>query len=292
MGFTYEEVAERNLIPADVLETVPETCPVCGSDIEFTFSLKQIYCKNNKCALKVAARLESMAKAMKADGWGESACLKVCQAYKLITPYQIFAIGERGLPCPDIPAFDKKLASICDPEKRKVRLWEVVRYAGIPSIETIAFKIFDGFDSMEQAYEQIEKYQAPFIAERIGTSNGVMAIHIYEALMEHKEELMYGEQKFDVYVPTGEQVIMAITGKAYGYSSKGEYVKTINDKFKGKVNVVLMNSVSARVNVLIADGDTSSNKFKTACKLKEKGTDILITDSASYIKMLEEKYNM
>lgn len=66
---TREQIIENELMDMDVLSYIPTECPVCGSDIAFTDSLKQIYCVNKQCALKVAARLENMAKAMKADGW-------------------------------------------------------------------------------------------------------------------------------------------------------------------------------------------------------------------------------
>lgn len=293
MGVTREEVIANSLMDDEVLEYIPDICPICGSDIEFTDSLKQVYCTNKRCSLKVAARLESMAKAMKADGWGESACLKVCQKFNMISPYQIFVVGEQGLECDEIPAFSKKIASICDPSKRTVRLWEVVRLAGIPSIETIAFKLFDGFTTLSEAYEKIEKYQVPFVAERLGlkdSSSSVMAVKIYNTLMEYKEELLFGETKFDIYIPTGENLLIAITGGVDGYHNKAEFVQEINNRYNGKVNAVLMNSVTTKINVLIADNDTSSNKYRTACRLKDKGSDITITTSQGLMRMLDEKY--
>lgn len=293
MGITRQEVYENELISDELLDIIPEICPVCGSEIEFTDSLKQIYCTNKRCSLKIAARLESMAKAMKADGWGESTCLEVVQYFNLKSPYQIFVVGEQGLNCPYVSAFSKKIASICDPKKRKVKLWEVVRLAGIPSIETIAYKIFDGYSSLSEAYEDIEAYEVPFIADKLGLRNaetGVMAVNIYNTLMEYKGELLFGEQKFDVYTPTGIPMTIAITGSVEGYHNKGEFIQYINSRYAGKINAMLMNSVTSQVNVLIADNDTSSNKYRTACRLKEKGAEIIITDSHGLIRILDEQF--
>jgi NAD-dependent DNA ligase len=294
MGVTRADVEAYDLIPADILEYIPEKCPVCGAEVEFTDTLKQIYCTNSRCPSKVAARLESMAKSMKVDGWGESTCLKVCQAFGLVSPYSIFAVGEQGLRCPDVADFDKKMAAISDMSKRKVRLWEVVKLAGIPSIETTAFKIFDGFSSITEAFECIEKYQVPFIADRLGIKNAdssVMAVNVYNTLIEYKEELLFGETQFDVIIPTGETIVIAITGSVDGFRNKSDFVDFLNERYDGVFNIVQVNSVTSKVNILISDGDRASNKYKSACRLKDKGHDIIITDSSEIISILDNIEN-
>lgn len=296
MGVSRKDVIKYNLLDSRVVASIPEVCPVCGSEIEFTDSLKQIYCVNKECSLKVAARLEAMAKLMKADGWGSSTCLDVVQFYRLKTPYQIFSIGERvdelRLP-PNVSAFRKKLDNICDKNKRRVKLWELVRLAGIPSIETIAYKIFDGYSNLRDAYKDIELYEVPFIANKLGIKNmetGVMAVNIYNTLLEYKEELLYGENKFEIYSPEGDKLLIAITGGVEDFNNKGEFIEYINSRYIGKVNVVLMNSVNSKLDVLVADNDKTSNKYKTACRLKEKGSKIIITSSKELMSLLDEKY--
>ena len=113
MGISLQEVIDNSLISEDILNNIPHTC-TCGAPIEFTDSLRQIYCSNSKCFYKIAARLEAMAKTMKADGWGESTCIQVCQDFKLVSPYQVFLLEEyikRG-GTSTIPAFQKKLSLI------------------------------------------------------------------------------------------------------------------------------------------------------------------------------------
>ena len=274
MGVTLKEVMDNQLLSEDVLAIIPKTC-TCGSPIEFTDSLRQIYCSNPKCFYKVAARLEAMAKTMKADGWGESTCVTVCQEYQLKSPYQVFLLENavRDGYGSSVAAFEKKVESICDRNKRKVELWEVVRLAGIPSIETIAFKIFNGYDNLTEAFNDIEKGQVPFIAEKLGLKNiegSIMAVNVYNTLLQYKDELLFGETQFDVYKPTGVTLYLAITGGVNGFRNKSEFVDYIKARYNGKVNPMLMNSVTAQVDILIADGDTSSNKFKTATRLNTK----------------------
>ncbi|MEM4385434.1 MAG: hypothetical protein QXD03_02665 [Candidatus Anstonellales archaeon] len=104
---------------------------------------------------------------------------------------------------------------------------------------------------------------------------------------------------------------VAITGGVYGFKNKQEYINYLNSRYSGKLNVVFANSVTNDIDVLVADGDTSSNKFKTALKINEKyreqcikngvenigsyeqgslcrvGEKILITDSSNLINILD-----
>lgn len=290
---TVNEAIENGLLDDEMEEIIPKQCDECGAELYLTESLKQLYCSNRFCPTKVAARLESMAKMMKADGWGESACLAAVKYFGLKSPYQVFLL--EGRECNEIAAFSKKIDEICNPERRRIKLWEVVKYANIPSIDTVAFKIFDGYESIEAAFDDIEENGVAFIADKLGLRNaetGVMAVNIYNTLIEYKDELMFGEEVFDIYNPEGEKMYIAITGGVYGFSNKSEFINYINSRFAGKVNAMLMNSVTKEVDVLVADGDTSSNKFKKAMKLSENGGKIMITSSDGLIEYLENKYGM
>lgn len=290
MGIPYSEVYENGLMSQEILDHIIDQCE-CGEEVHFTESLTQIFCPNRFCTYKVAARLEAMAKAMQVDGFGESTCQELCRQFNLKSPYQVFLLKDKT--CPSVAAFEKKIAEITSPDKTKVKLWELVKLAGIPNIESIAYKIFDGYDSLEEAYAEIEKHQVPFIAEKLGLKNattGVMAANVYKNLIEYKSELLFGESKFTIYKPTGDTFYIAITGGVSGFPNKSEYVRYINTRYSGKINVMQMNAVTHQVNALVADGDTSSKKYKTACRLKEKGSDILITDSVGLLKWLDENY--
>lgn len=293
MAITVNEAIEHGLLEPEMEKIIPTHCEECGAELYLTESLKQLYCSNRFCSTKVAARLESMAKMMKADGWGESACLTAVKYFGLKSPYQVFLLEDKE--CPEIPAFGKKIAEICNPDKRRIKLWEVVKYANIPSIDTVAFKIFDGYDSIESAFDDIDENGVAFIADKLGLRNaetGVMAVNIYNTLLEYRDELLFGEEVFDIYNPTGEKMYIAITGGVYGFSNKSEFISYINSRYSGKINAMLMNSVTKEVDVLVADGDTSSNKFKKATKLSENGGKIMIMDSSSLIHYLDKKYGV
>lgn len=283
---TRSEVAANNLISPEVLNVIPYKCE-CGADIAFTDSLRQIYCTNPRCHYKVASRLEAMAKKLRGqngetcEGWGESTCITVCKEYGLKSPYQVFLLEDivKNGGTSSVAAFEKKVKSICNPVLRKAELWKVVEYAGIPNIDTIAFKIFGGYHTLSEAYEDIETWQVPFIANKLGLKNAdtsVMAVNVYNNLIQYKDELLFGEKQFEIYEPQGETLYMAITGGVSGFKNKASFVQFLNKRYNGKINVMLMNSVTSQVGILVADGDTGSNKFKNAKRLNEKHLDNLL----------------
>ncbi len=324
MGVTYKEVVDNKLLSDEVIECIPSRCE-CGAPIEFTDSLRQIYCSNARCIYKVASRLEAMAKKLKVDGFGESTCITLCKEFGIISPYQVYLLDKKvqdGAKS-SVSAFEKKINAICDKENRKVQLWEVVKLAGIPSIETTAYKIFEGYNSLTEAFDDIEKGQVPFIAERLGLRNAessIMAVNIYNTLLEYKDELLFGEKQFEIYQPVGDTISIAITGGVRGYRNKSEFIKFINNRYNGRVNAMLASSVTQSIDILVADGDTSSNKFKTALNVNKKhlekglangeftqedvgkykndldihpiGEKILITNSVGLIDKLDKKYKL
>lgn len=273
MGYTRQQVMENELIDQDVLDEIPEYCE-CGSPIMFTDTVRQIYCSNPRCYFKVATRLEKMAKLMNIDGFGESTCVELCKFYKLISPFQVMLLkGRNDLVRTGIAGIINKIDIMCDEENKKIKLWELVKYAGIPNIEQTAYKIFSGYNSMEEAYADIEKGQVAFVADKLGirrTESAVMASEIYKNLMEYKAELMFGEGVFNIQKEVGLKIEIAITGGVYGYRNKGEFINYINRRYEGEVNAMLATSVSSSVDVLVADGDTGSIKFRNANRINEK----------------------
>ena len=289
MAIALADVVENGLLDDDILQCIPHYCPSCGAEIEFSDSLRQISCPSRFCTDKIAARLEAMAKAMKVDGWGEATCRAVCEHFKLKSPYQVFLLGSKlwyG-----VATFNEKVNNFITSPKREAELWEVVKYGGIPSIETTAYKIFGGYSDMESAYADIEKYQVPFVADKLGLRNndgGVMAVRVYNTLMEYKDELLFAVTQFTVASKGGTPVNVAITGGVVGYVNKAEYIDKLNRQFAGKLNIMLMSSVTANVSFLVADHDTSSNKYMKALKLREKGNPIVITNSVELPGLLCE----
>ena len=313
MGIPISEVINNQLLSQSVIDCIPTHCEACGEEIKFTNSLRQIYCPNKYCSLKIAARLESMVRAMKVDGWDKDTCKIICSTFKLKSPFQVFLLEDKvkeGAICNEIDSFEEKIAAICDREKRKVQVWELVWYSGIPTIETTAYKIFKGYNSLSEAYNEIEKFQVPLIADKLGLRNsdtGVMAVNVYNILIEYKDELLFGETQFEILKSEGKTFYIAIDGVIQGFTNKSEYIEYINKRYQGKINAILMNSVTRSVHALVCDGNTSSNKYLTARKVLEKQRaeneersaageplidEIIITNSVELISILDKKFGI
>lgn len=288
MSISLEEVISNGLVSQEILKYIPLVCPTCGTEVVFSDSLKQISCPNRYCPDKVAARLEAMAKTMKVDGWGEATCQAVCKQFRLHSPYQVYLL--EGHHFDGVATFEKKVAGFLNAPKRSCELWEMVQFGGIPAIATTAYKIFGGYSSIDAAYADIEAYQAPWVAEKLGlksSESGVMAVNVYNTLLEYKGELQFAETQFNIVSKEGVPVHIAITGGVIGFTNKAEYVEHLNRRFAGKLNIMLMNSVTASVSFLVADHDTSSRKYQKALRMQEKGDSIIITDSEELPELLD-----
>lgn len=300
MGITYSEVVEEGLLSDEILDCIEEAeahiCE-CGEEVEFTDSLKQMYCPNPRCHLKIAARLYEMTEKLEVVGWGEESCLTVCRTFGLKSPYQAFLL--EGKECAGVSVFNQKVLELLNSPKRNAYLWEVVSYGSIPGVDTIAFKIFGDYESFEDAYKDIEEYQVPFIAEKLGYKNsdsGVMAVNIYNTLMQYKGELFFAETMFNIKKNEGVVLKIVITGGVAEFKNKSSFVEFLNSRYTGKLRVVRTNSLTNDVDVLISDsGESNSKKYKTAMKINEKRLEageepIVIATSEELIEALDSEY--
>ena len=280
MGILYSDVLNGGMVDSDVMEYIPRYCNEmeygCDSELEFTDTLNELYCPNPRCKLKIAARMEEMAKALNVKGFGIATCRKLCTTYSMQSPYQIMVLSRKDVVGGDIGA---KLKEIGTDSNRSKELWEYVALGRIPEISnTTAQKLFSLYSSIEDAYEEYEEYGTELVAKRlgIGSADGVQANKIYDTLMQYKDELTYFQKEFKLYKPDGEQITIAITGGVPGFKSKGEYVKHLNTKYAGKYHIVARGTVSKDVDVVVGDIGSRSRKMVSAKKLVEKGEDLVI----------------
>lgn len=271
MSYTREEVEINGLIRPEVLAEIPLTCD-CGHPIVFTNTVRQVYCSNPRCVYKVADRLEKMAKMMKVAGFGGSTCRQICKAFKLVSPFQIFIIKDNpSINSIGVAGISKKMEDICSNDVRSIKLWEMVKYAGIPNIGEIAYKLFNNYESIDKAFEDFERGQVALVADKLGIKGAdavVMAVKVYNTLMEYKDELRFGETQFNIIKDTGRSVQIAITGGVIGYKNKGEYVDFLNRRYNGILSI-RMSGMSSEVDILIADGSSESSKYRKAIRLNE-----------------------
>ncbi len=281
------DVAEENeFISPEVMAELPRKCE-CGHDLVLTDNLVQLYCPNPTCYLKVASRLEAMAKMMGADGWGESTCKIVCDQLNLKSPIDIYDPDIQYEYPEGVSAWDKKLDNIYKGLYKEWELYEVVQLLNLEGIATIANKLFRGYKSIEEAYEDFDTGKAILIAERLGIGKGdesVMAVNVYYTLMQARDELLKAEKLFKIKKACDKQLKIAITGGVNGFKSKSQFIEELNRIGDGKVSFFLNGTVTQDTNFLICDaGESGSTKFR---KAKDYG--IPIMDATSMVETVRD----
>ena len=201
MSIVLKDVIEHELLSKDTITILPNGgyC-TCGTELEFTDSLSQVYCPSKECYLKMAARVEHLAKSIGANGWDRETAIKVCKNFKLKSPYQLLIL--KGSHLDEVENFEELINDLYNKSDKELKLWELVKLMGVEKIEKIAYKLFYGYNSISEAYDDIKRYQVPFIADRLGLKNadtGVIAVNIYNTLLEYEDELLFGEKKIKVY---------------------------------------------------------------------------------------------
>lgn len=264
---TLEMAEENQFISEEVLNELPRKCK-CGHDLVLTDNLVQLYCPNPTCYLKVASRLEEMAKIIGADGWGESTCKEVCDQLNLMSPIDIFDDDVRYSYPDGVSAWDKKMENISVALNKEWELYEIVQLLRLDGIATTANKLFRGYSSISEAYADFERGKAILIAERLGIGKGdesVMAVNVYNTLMQSKDELLKAESIFKVKKACERQIKIAITGGVNGFKSKSQFVSELNNIGAGKISFFLNGTVTQDTNFLICDaGESGSTKYRKA----------------------------
>lgn len=285
---SYQDVIDNELIDDEILEYIPRHCE-CGGEIEFTESLKQIACNNPKCFYKVASRLESMCKSLKVDGFGESSCIKICRDLKMISPFQALLIGNRTVD--GVSSFKSKIDNLISELKKPMELWEMVALCNIPGIDSISYKLFGKYSSIEDAYKDFEKYQVPYIASLLGNSGGVMSANIYNMLMQYKAELQFAESECNIKKLNIPKISIAISETPSGFGTKASYVARLNEILNGKASILLSNTVTKEISYLVCSPTTNTGKVKKANSLISNGANIKIVDSQELIDILINKFS-
>lgn len=285
---SYQDVIDNELIDDEILEYIPRHCE-CGGEIEFTESLKQIACNNPRCYYKVASRLENMCKALKVDGFGESTCIKMCKDLGMLSPFQVFVIGNRTVD--GVASFKSKIDNLLNEMKKPIELWEMVSLCNIPSIDSISYKLFGKYNSIDDAYKDFEKFQVPYIASLLGNSGGVMSANIYNMLIQYKAELQFGESKFTIKKSNTPKISIAISETPSGFSTKASYVARLNEILNGKASILLSNTVNKEISYLVCSQTANTGKVKKANSLVSNGANIKIVDSQELINILLNKFS-
>jgi hypothetical protein len=166
--------------------------------------------------------------------------------------------------------------------KKSFTLWEYVRMANLPFIQSSALQIFGDYDDLEEAYRDIEAGGVEFIRQKLSISKGVSktkkadaddleiepqdvslrALKIYDSLMTFKDDLFQILPFLEV-IKTHEEgmiTLKAVCSEEVGspYRTKADFYATVNNLYKN-VHVEFLNSVTKSIDYLVWAGAEDSS---------------------------------
>lgn len=282
-------------LPERFIDALPDECPECGSPLEISPTLTGLKCSNPRCKSKLIMRIKAMCQDMGVLYFGESAISEFIDYYSVTNPLDIFELREGML------INDSMSQEMSDKIIRQIRnncnflLWEFVMVANLPYVRTSARKIFQGFESLEEAYDAIEYGGVEFIQSSLGIADAgevsVQAMKVYSSLMEYKEELFEGILNVNIKNMKGVKELNVVCSDQVGggFAKKADFYAYVNTEFADSLHVNFLPSVNKGIDYLVwagADGSPAryTNKVKSVERYNEKGANIPILTATQFIE--------
>ena len=285
-------------MPERFVETLPSICPECGGYLWINETLTELSCSDPRCKGKVVMRIKAICKDLNILYFGESAINKFVDYFDITNPLDIFEL-DYNIPLSDAigeAIADKVIAQVL--EHKKFYLWEFVQIANLPFIRTSARKIFQGYESLSEAYEDIEIEGVEFIQKKLGIADkdevSIQAVKIYNSLIEFKEDLLEGESNVEILTMDGKEELNVVCSDQVGgnFTKKAEFYNYIHSTFGGKIKVNFLSSATKSIDYLIwqgADGSEAryTNKVKKVEGYNAKGCNIPIMTANQFIEEMK-----
>lgn len=272
MSISMKELINSNMISSNSIKLIPNKCR-CGAELVFNDSLRVLKCSNKNCKYTMIAKISNINKKLNL-GLSDADIENIVDTVDIQTPYQILIIDDilnNGI---NIELHDKKsfLQSIEKVKRKEFELYKVVELCGIESIEKVAFKLFDGFNSMDDAFEQIDIGQLSFLNERLGIKNSdsaIISFCIYSDLTSIKDELLFAESIFNIK-KYADVLNIAFADNIIPFFNISDVLEHFNAKYKYHFNLVTV--VNDKCDILIRNSESSSTKIKAATAVNSKST--------------------
>lgn len=273
MSIYLNEALENEIVSSSLADIIPRHCK-CGKEIVFSDSFRKAKCKSDKCAYSIINRICTLNDKL-GIGLIEEDIDKLAIKLKLSTPYQILMLDEAYksniIKSSDIHNIDSVIQNIENVKKNKYFVKDIVNICGIETLMKVSSSIFGGFNTVEEAYNEIERGQVSFISERLGISNqdsSILSVEIYKIINDIKDEILFGETQLNIVNEYEYRLNIAFADNVVPYINKRDYVQYINSISKYKFNHVC--SISDDVDILIRNASGNSNKSRAARIINDK----------------------
>jgi NAD-dependent DNA ligase len=289
-------------LPLRFVEALPDTCEECGSSLAISETMTGLHCSNPRCKDKLIMRIRSVCRDLGIVDFGESTIGKFIDYYGVTNHLNFFDL-KKGMILSD-EVSDKVSEKVIEQviRKKDFLLWEFVQVANLPYIRTSARKIFQGYNSISEAFQDIEDGGVDFIQNKLGIAKedtvSLQAMKIYSTLMEFKDDLIEGEECVNIIKLEGKKELNVVCSDQVGggFSKKPEFYAYIKNRFGDKVHVNFLSSVTKNIDYLVwagADGSPAryTSKVQKVERYNEKGSNIPIVTASQFINEMEAYTN-
>lgn len=292
----------RGIYNDDFLDSLPSVCldNRCEAPTEMTEVMTSLQCSNPRCPTKVARRILAITSMLGIKDLGSARANDFVSKHSIDNPLLVFAYeadvdGEMGH---TISMDVSKRINQQFLSKNSMTLWEYVRLANLPFIQTSALQIFGDYDDLDTAYADIETGGVEFIRHKLSISKGastaktdigdieptdvsVRALKVYNSLMMFKPDL-YQALPFVKIIKThsdGMKTLKAVCSDEVGipFRTKTDFYSTVNNLYSS-IHVEFLNSVTKSIDYLVWAG-------------AEEGTNARVTNKVEKIRRYNRAYN-
>lgn len=184
-------------LPDEFYDCLPKFCSEdnCDFPMEIGETLTQLQCSNPRCPSKVIKRLMMLGE-MIGINLDEGLARKLIEKFSVLgcNPLYIFGYSPAEDGVLEGVSLDRCYELMDQINRRKqFTLEEYIRVANLPYIQSSIRSIFSKYDSLEDAYRDIEEGGVWFIQSKLGLvyedSLSIRALKVYEILLTFKEDL-------------------------------------------------------------------------------------------------------
>lgn len=266
MSITFNEVIEHELLTKNKIKYLNKKC-YCGSDLVFSDDLRVMKCTNKNCIYSKLARFKLFCNMNKIN-ISDKDLINLISKLKLISPYQMLildtAYDNNLITKDDVANIESIIKYTKQITSKTYELYEVIRLSCIESIYEIAETLFNGYNSVEEAYNDIETNRVSFVNTRLGIKNKettAMSVFILDRLLEYKDELIFGETLFNINKHL-DRVVIVVNDNVDKFINKKDFVSYISNRYNK--TVLLTSNISENTDILIKNFKSSSNKIRAA----------------------------
>lgn len=267
MGIKFNEALRNDIISLKTLKMIPNKCE-CGHEYELSNSMKTLVCTNKNCKENIVRRVKTFCNKLGLNIETQD-IRDITDKINIITPFQLLiiedAVEHNIVTESDIHDLKDFIQSIKNIKEKEYFLYNIVELCGIKEIEKVAYKIFDGFSSFDEVFDEIESGQIAFINERLGiksSDSSIISVDIYNKIISLKEELMFAETQLKIKKYDKKILYIAFCDSIIPYVNKSELIDFLNDRYNYKF--VVVSNINESTDILVKNFDGNNSKYRAA----------------------------